>query len=309
MALPLAKKKAGRRKKDQNTYPNRVIKSGNPFSMQQPDGASSSSTSSSFIPSSKGPSISPTNLIRDLCIQLGPMIPDAEFATSYSTRIFETLTNIDGIELEKSKTNTSKRRFSKYELRRDMERHQEYYEAACFYLAVKKSEGESSHLKNTKKKKKGSKKTNDIKAFLGDDDDGLVGDVRDEDDEDGEDERTLNELDVIGASNLLEGTFKTVLAYVRDWTEGISIPLHDLDDIQGDKAGEEAKSLFKVEGVEIADGSGGRVKIEPLDNAFERWKRKVLHDAEYSVKKKMKGGDDADWLTIAADEVLRKAGL
>eukprot|EP00585_Thalassiosira_rotula_P019082 CAMPEP_0196209014 /NCGR_PEP_ID=MMETSP0912-20130531/9402_1 /TAXON_ID=49265 /ORGANISM="Thalassiosira rotula, Strain GSO102" /LENGTH=210 /DNA_ID=CAMNT_0041483887 /DNA_START=45 /DNA_END=677 /DNA_ORIENTATION=+ len=210
---------------------------------------------------------------------------------------------MDGIE--QSKTNTSKRRFSKYELRRDMERHQEYYEAACFYLAVKKSEGESSHLKNTKKKK-GPKKAN-IKAFLGDDD-GLVGDVKEEEDEDGEDERPLNELDVIRASNLLEGTFKTVLAYVRDWTEGISIPLHDLDDVQGDKAGEEAKSLFKVEGVEITDGSGGRVKIEPLDNAFERWKRKVLQDAKYSVKKKMKGGDNADWLKIAADEVLRKAG-
>eukprot|EP00581_Thalassiosira_minuscula_P001140 CAMPEP_0183734904 /NCGR_PEP_ID=MMETSP0737-20130205/45122_1 /TAXON_ID=385413 /ORGANISM="Thalassiosira miniscula, Strain CCMP1093" /LENGTH=219 /DNA_ID=CAMNT_0025968521 /DNA_START=1 /DNA_END=656 /DNA_ORIENTATION=- len=182
----------------------------------QPDAAASSSSMA------VGPKfvISPTNLIRDLCIQLGPMIPDAEFATSYALRLFEVLLSVDGVE---HRANSSKRRLSRYELRRDMERHQEYYEAACFYLAVKKSEGESSHLKKAAKKT-GSKKDSkhvSIKEEGGNE-------AMEEEEEDGYDDRPLTEMDVIRAANLLESEFKTVIDYVRDWTDGVSISLDEL---------------------------------------------------------------------------------
>ena len=100
--------------------------------------------------------------------------------------------------------NSSERRFSKYELCRDMERNPQFYEAACFYLAVKQSEEESSHLKNVSKKSCAKK---DAKSVLAKDEGGNG--TMEEEEDDGDDDRPLNELDVIRAANLLEGTFRT----------------------------------------------------------------------------------------------------
>ena len=132
-------KQRGRRnnKQTKRKYDKSVLSSSRAF------GTTSSSTAASS-------SLSPTNLIRDLCIQLGPMIPDADFATSYAIKLFELLSSMDGInslqqQQQQSNTNTleSSRRISRYQLINDMKHYQEEYEAACFYLAVKKSEGES----------------------------------------------------------------------------------------------------------------------------------------------------------------------
>ena len=214
------------------------------------------------------------------------MIPDAEFATSYAARLFEMLTN--NVDVMERQANSSKRRFSKYELRRDMEYNPQFYEAACFYLAVEKSEGESSHLKNVSRKSFARKNTKSSLAK----DEGDNGTMEVEED-DGDDDRPLNELDVIRAANLLEGTFKDVLDVVRDWTAGVSISLDVLPGGSGDKtiqAGETScastKTLFQV-AVEN-DGRDSRPKTNLICSVFEQWKQKILQDAKTSVMERLK---------------------
>ena len=235
------------------------------------------------------------------------MIPDAEFTASYAARLFAMLTN--NVDVMERQANSSERRFSKYELCRDMERNPQFYEAACFYLAVKQSEEESSHLKNVSKKSCAKK---DAKSVLAKDEGGNG--TMEEEEDDGDDDRPLNELDVIRAANLLEGTFKDVLDVVRDWTAGVSISLDVLPGGSGDKtiqAGEmscaSTKTLFQV-AVEN-DGRDSSPTTNPVDYVFEHWKQKILQDAKTSVMEKIKDEDDTDWLTIAADEELHKAGL
>lgn len=261
----------------------------------RPDAAEGSSSTAK-------PAISPTNLVRDLCIKLGSMIPDAEFATIYSMKMFGMLANMEGMERQ---ANNSKRRFSRHELRRDLERHQEYYEAACFYLAVKKSEGESSYLKATNKKDAPERGRNSAMPTDGAD---SADDTEGEDYGDGEDERQLSEMDVVRAANLMEGTLRTVLDYVRDWTEGMSISLGISPGRGGSHSGRQGdtatKALFEVAKGE--DGGCGLLTTDPMENAFKLWKRKVLQDAKASATRKMKEGDE-NWLAVAADDILRKA--
>mmetsp|Transcript_20648 Transcript_20648/g.49620 ORF Transcript_20648/g.49620 Transcript_20648/m.49620 type:complete len:342 (+) Transcript_20648:330-1355(+) len=265
-----------------------------------PDASAKASTSAT-----SRPILSPTDLIQDLCIRLGSMIHDAEFAARYALKLFDTLVNSNGTM--QRQPNTSKRRFSRQELRRDVKRHQEYYEAACFYLAVKKGEGGSSHLVKmpTKKKAKKESKSKHAKSD-GSGKDGL--EDKEEDNED--DDRPLKEIDVVRAANLLESTFKTVLACIRDWTELVTISLDNAgrgcrkEDTSG---GTTTKTLFEV--ATKKDRTISHQETAPVDIRYEMWKEKVLNDAKMSVQAKMKEGDGRDWRTIAADEVLRKAGI
>ncbi len=245
--------------------------------------------------------IKPTSLIRQLCIQLGTMIADAEFVHSYAIQLF--------IEVQSSSnTATTASKRSNYELDKDMERNQVYYEAACFYLAVMKSEGDRSHSlmkgnnksystqkKESKSKKKGEQLNNGLD------------DEAEEDNNGDDDERPLNEMDVIREANLIEGTFRTVLAYVRDWTKGVTISL------PSDRNGTSTDRLLGLEVAEAKDGGqddGVTGKNNPSRNVgFERWKVKVLNEAKMSVMEQMKEGDRRDWLSLAAEEVLSKAGL
>lgn len=245
--------------------------------------------------------IKPTSLIRQLCIQLGTMIADAEFVHSYAIQLF--------IEVQSSSnTATTASKRSNYELDKDMERNQVYYEAACFYLAVMKSEGDRSHSlmkgnnksystqkKESKSKKKGAQLNNGLD------------DEAEEDNNGDDDERPLNEMDVIREANLIEGTFRTVLAYVQDWTKGVTISL------PSDRNGTSTDRLLGLEVAEAKDGGqddGVTGKNNPSRNVgFERWKVKVLNEAKMSVMEQMKEGDRRDWLSLAAEEVLSKAGL
>ena len=270
--------------------------------------AAASSSSTTFTSAKRF--LSPSNLIRDLCIQLGPIIPDAEFATSYAMKLFDFLNSWDVGANRQQQQQQSKRKGSTYQLRQDLKRNQEYYEAACLYLAVKKSEGESSHLinananskKNIGKKKdsKFAKKKKDNDEGIGLEDDG--GEEEEGDNDVDTDDRQLNEMDVIRAANLLESTFKTVLAYVKDLTEGVSISLEPVN------REPTTKTLFEVQDTK-KEKDDQTITTRPIhtDNAFEQWKHKVLQNAKESVMKKE--GGDKDWLTLAADEVLRKAGI
>ena len=309
-------KQRGRRnnKQTKRKYDKSILSSSQAF------GTTSSSTAASS-------SLSPTNLIRDLCIQLGPMIPDADFATSYAIKLFELLSSMDGIDSlqqqqQQSKTNTfdSSRRISRYQLINDMKHYQEEYEAACFYLAVKKSEGESFHLSNSKKAaaattSKSVSKSTKKKSSKGLEDEEDVEDDAIDNNED--DDRPLNEQDIIRAANLQEGMFKQVLDYLRKILAQGTVSINTLDSAllsapgqkgssaKGGSVGSAAtKTLFEVQ-----NKNDMQVKINhTIDHAFEQWKYKVLEDAKTSVMKNSRQ-EQSDLLSLAADEVLRKAGL
>jgi hypothetical protein len=263
--------------------------------------------------------LQPTDLIRDLCIRLGPMIPDADFAASYALRMFRYLAS--GNHIRRSEDNddrgggASKKRprFTTYELQRDMERYPDYYEAACFYLAVKRSEGDNAHfLINGSNKNKTANAINPRATRKGDeqrgeDAEGSGEDGGGEDDAYADDERHLTEIDVIAEANLLECTFKTVLSSVRDLTNGASFPsMVAGDGVGGTRVG--SSTLFEVAGKK--GEIDGRPGTDPSDSAFEQWKRRVLQEAKTASTKEIgRQDDDGDWLTRAADEVLRRAGL
>lgn len=307
----IGKKHSGRNNNNQATTKQLKRKKSDVTSSSQHSNFAASSSSSTSITSTQR-LLSPSNLIRDLCIQLGPIIPDAEFATSYAMKLFDLLNSWGvGANRQQQQQHQSERKVSTYQLRQDLKRNQEYYEAVCFYLAVKKSEGESSHLINTntnskknvgkKKDSKSAKKKNDNIEGIGLEDDG--GEEEEDDSDMDTDDRQLNEMDIIRAANLLESTFKTVLSYVIDLTKGVSISLESVHQEPT------TKTLFEVKDTKKEKDDQTITLPIHTDNAFEQWKQKVLQDAKESVMKNSKEGGDKDWLTLAADEVLRKAGL
>ena len=251
---------------------------------------------SATIPSSSTsrPALSPSNLIGDLSIQLGPLIPDAEFVVSYAARLFQIFTSLDGMDRQTNK------RLSRYALQRDMAENQEYYEAAFLFLAAKKSEGEKlSHLKKASKKKLLSIQT-DSNSDLAQDE--KNDNATDEEEDDVDENRSMSEADVIRAANelqrmaktsqrpLLERQFVSVLNYVQEWID--ILPADKLHTVTKTKGSH--KSLFEP-------------SSNPTDNVYRQWKQKVLQDAKVTVSKKIKGGEAENWLTIAANEVLHKA--
>ena len=295
--------------------------------------------------------LKPTNLVQELCITLGPSIPDAEYALAYAIDIFHFLAyGGEKNSTTKNDNNNNNNTFTTYELRRDMERHTRYYEAACFYLAVKKSEGRNGSsytfptaaaASNKKKKKKATRKKKEEEAWKDNNvssSGGVMQESQQLEEEDGDidnenDERHLTELDVIRETNLLEGTFMTVLACIRDTIDGIVIPSSfDFTRKRGvdDKNKSGGSTLFDVAGEMKTrnrnSSSSNDIAItttivdNSLDNAFEQWKRVVLLEAKTAYKnmtmtnevgrQQAAAADDNNcWLTHAADNVLRNYGF
>ena len=113
--------------------------------------------------------------------------------------------------------------------------------------------------------------------------------------------------------------FKQVLDYLRKILAQGTVSINTLDSAllsepgqKGSSAkdgsvGSATKTLFEVQNKN--DQSDMQVKINhTIDHAFEQWKYKVLEDAKTSVMKKARQ-EQSDLLSLAADEVLRKAGL
>ena len=126
------------------------------------------------------------------------------------------------------------------------------------------------------------------------------------------DDRPLNEMDIISEANLLEGTFRTVLSHVRDWTNDVSISLHsDLSraNHNGSSGDDNMNGPSHKRMFDSSDDTDGVDCPRKHINAFEQWRENVLYAAKLSVMGSIKEGDKRDWLTIAADEVLGKAGL
>ena len=165
------------------------------------NGASTSGSTSSQYPT-KAMSLS-TNLVSDLCIRLGPLIPNIELSSSYARTLFDTLIK---------KTNNL--------LMDDISRNVEYYEAVCLFLAVQRMEG-SDDPKSKQFARKASKKSKpeSIKEDYTEENDGEANNMMDED-------QSLCEKDIITSANLREGMFTQVLECVKKYTQDIDIPVH-----------------------------------------------------------------------------------
>lgn len=114
--------------------------------------------------------------------------------------------------------------------------------------------------------------------------------------------------------------FKQVLDYLRKILAQGTVSINTLDSALLSEPGQKGssakdgsvgsaatKTLFEVQ--DKNDQSDMQVKINhTIDHAFEQWKYKVLEDAKTSVMKKSRQ-EQSDLLSLAADEVLRKAGL
>ena len=176
-------------------------------------------------------------------------------------------------------------------------------------MAAKRSEGgdvAAQLLKTLAIKKK------NIAAKKDNVNDGVEDDADEDDDDRDHGERQLQESDVVLAAGLLEGTFGTVLDCVRDLTGGNASALMDIAPRRPGDGGEgKFKPMF-----EVASGDGVSKKTvivrRPVDSEYERWKERVLREARISATKTIEeggGSGSKDWLKVAADAVLREAGL
>jgi len=279
-----------------------------------------------------------SSLIRDLCINLGPLIPDAEFVFKYATKLFDALANNANVKKKSSRSSSSSCQREQDWLRQDMVRCLDCYEGACFYLAVKESEGANYNdvlkkkasakitLKNQQKKEEVKKKnvdgggggrddglnnSNNHNNNIGDQDDG---DDDEDDEDDTDDDRPMTEMDVVMAACLSERTFKTVLDYVKKYAQDIVISLDDTTTTDPKKPARK-----KMCGAKKDNRFGGRsVIVESHTNSgkksmrrssgsnteFEQWKRKVL-DATIAKMQTKNMSSREEALKCAAEEVVR----
>ena len=302
--------------------------------------AAVSSSNNQSTEASSAAELAPTGLIQELCIKLGPLIPDSDFVLKYSKRLFNALvTNVSRSNNNKDKN--SNRQRERDWLRKDMVRFLECYEGACFYLAVKESEG-ANYNEVLKKKasakismKNQQKKNNDAGGRRRDvgvknnnhnnnkGDDNENSDV-DEDDDDTDDDRAMNEMDVVMAACLSESTFKTVLDHVRKYAQDIVISLDGTTDNQKRAAAKRKKtSNADKKGTAVSNEYGGRSVIversissgtsstrqsansKKKNNVeFEQWKQSIL---DATVAKMQQSHEKGDNNNISREEALKYA--
>ena len=311
------------------------------------DGTAASTTTNSSVneyAAAAAAALAPTGLIRDLCINLGPLIPDAEFVFKFATKLFNVLANNVSSSKKKNNNNKSSSSSSQRErleqnwLRKDMARFLECYEGACFYLAVKESEGASYNdvlkkkasakitLKN-QQKKEGVKKKSNTDGSSGRREDGGPqnnnndGDQEDDDEDDTDDDRPMNEMDVVLAACLSESTFKTVLVYVKKYAQDIVISLDDTTTDQkkpsamknggsANKKDSGADNRFRFGGrsviVESSISNGKSRRRSGNYNAeFEQWKQQVLDTTMTKMQTKRKESGDKN--NVSREETLKYA--
>ena len=208
------------------------------------------------------------------------MISDAEFTVACATKIFTTLANASSNSFKRS-------RHSKHQLmRNDILRNMEYYEAACFFFAVQKSEGGSGSNAKAKSGSKKSTSRKESKASL------VTASTRDGSDaeeekmeDDNDDDRSLTEMDVIRAVGLMERMFKDVLSIVKEWMQDDSITLDVATPSYGTAADKEAEEQgMKVTANKGTDENEDETAVPPrllrsAKKEYESWKRHVLEDA------------------------------
>ncbi|KAL3785083.1 hypothetical protein HJC23_001461 [Cyclotella cryptica] len=249
--------------------------------------------------SSNGPTASfpSTDLIRDLSIRLGPMIPNAELAASYAHQVFRALISYSNHSAFTGGPDSKHRHM----LMSDVSRNVKYYEAACFFLAVQKIEG-STHPTSKRATKTNPSKISAKPSSTMEESDADNSYEQVDTDED----VTLHEMDIIKAANLREGMFNEVIECVKSYIQDIDVSL----------------STCKPDNLvsSLPEGSSANApmasKKQPVNEKYEKWKHDVLEKAKVAARRMLQNErsvitsdfDDKELLQAAADEIFRKIG-
>jgi hypothetical protein len=243
-----------------------------------------------------------TDLVKDLCILLGPMISNANLTATYAQKIFDALTNYNGGHLKKYEMVAS-----------DVSRNQEYYEAACFFLAVQKIEGGYSQSKAKRLSKKAQKKKGTKSSSTN-----TASDAEDDEDSDMDEDRPLNEMDVIRAASLREGMFDSVLNCVKSFINDVEISWEVAPPVTAAAPAEKSSVIPQSEpGNSTANPTKQQPPIDDeessIDKDYEEWKRELLEEAKEEARQKLREqkGDpsDRELIKFAAEDVLRQFNM
>lgn len=252
---------------------------------------SDSSLHSSTVSSNNSTIGSPstTTLIRDLCIQLGPMIPNAELAASYAQKLFSTLTN---------ESNEKRHSREQILLMDDISRNQEYYEAACLFLAVQKIEGSDYQKPKAQKKKVQTKKGTQTVSITEESDE--------DNDEEMDEDQTLSERDIISAAKLREGMFKDTLECVNGYIQDGEVPFLTSSSALGPVS--LANTVNETSSV-VPEDACMLLKNRADSEKFIKWKHNTLKRAMQMHSEQSNPSadlDETELLKIAADDLLKK---
>ena len=231
---------------------------------------------------------------RDLCIRLGPMIPNAEMAASHAQKLFHTLTStsIDSNNKQHSM------------LMDDISRNLEHYEAACLFLAVHRIEGtefqKTKRQSNHAQKKKGSKSSSNREELYGDDDENS-------EESDVDENQTLTESLIVNAANLREGLFTQILDKVNEYIEDVEVPISSSTTTLSGVVSSGTAVHEPIINNDAAMDVANRSKKKKASEKFTRWKQDRLQKVYESYSSSV--SDEKEILQSAADDVLRQFGV
>ena len=225
------------------------------------------------------------SFMRDLCIRLGPMIPNAEMAVSHAQKLFHALTS------------TNNKHHSM--LMGDISRNLEHYEAACLFLAVHRVEG--TDYQKTKRQSKKAQKKKDLKSAS------AKGELDDNDDNndvesDIDENPTLSESSMIIAANLREGLFAQILEKVNEYIEDVEVPISSITTTISDVLSLGTtihEPITNDTSMDVANRSKRQASVK-----FTKWKNSVLKEARDSLSSSIT--DEKEMLQSAADNMLRQ---
>ncbi|KAL7517408.1 hypothetical protein ACHAWX_002475 [Stephanocyclus meneghinianus] len=254
------------------------------------------SSNTSSLGTSKA--LPPTDLIKDLSIRLAPLISNAEMVASYAHEVFHALISYSNQSASNGKPHSNLHQM----LRNDVSRNVEYYEAACFFLAVQKIEG-STHPSLTKPStvnasKNFAKPSSTTEESDGEDDHQQV---------DTDEDLTLNEMDIIKAANLREGMFNEVIDCVKSYLQNFDTSFSMI------KPNSQLSSLSEGSPANASVSS----KKHAVNEKYTKWKHDILKNAKEAARRTLKNEssditrefEDEELLHAAAGEVFRKFGL
>jgi hypothetical protein len=239
-----------------------------------------------------------TELIKDLSIRLAPLIPNAELVASYAHKVFHALISCSNQSAFNGRPHSNHHQM----LRNDVSRNVEYYEAACFFLAVQRIEGSTqprlNRLSTANASKNFAKPSSTTEESDGEDNHQHV---------DTDEDLTLNEMDIIKAANLREGLFNEVIECVKSYIQNVDISFSI------SKPNSQLSSLYEGSPANAPTLS----KKHAVNEKYTMWKHDTLEKAKEAARRTLKNEssdttrefEDEELLHAVASEVFRKFGL
>jgi hypothetical protein len=238
-----------------------------------------------------------TDLMKDLSIRLAPLIPNAELVASYAHKVFHALISYSNQSAFNGRLHSNHHQM----LRNDVSRNVEYYEAACFFLAVQKIEG-STHPRRNRLSTANASKNFAKPSSTTEESDGEDNHQQVDTDED----LTLNEMDIIKAANLREGMFNEVIECVKSYIQNVDFSFSI------SKPNSQLSSLSEGSPANAPTSS----KKHAVNEKYTKWKQDILEKAKEAARRlKHESSDttrefeDEELLHAAAGEVFCKFGL